>query len=235
MSEQPTPSTDGLTKWLVVGTAMLTAAAGVLRIWNPYGVKERLDRDTLIYFCAAGVLLMLRDVRSLALGDYKVEFERTRQLAADAKATAENAQATAVGAGIGTPSASIARKPVEPQPGPDPDDPWKGVFGGASTAYDRRIEAHVDPLDVDGQLFAVRLHVISTDPAKPLRDAVQFFLHPTFPVSRPVVTVGPRGTADLSLRAYGAFTVGVLADGGKTRLELDLAELPSAPLLFRQR
>jgi len=234
MDEQPASPADGITKWLVVGMALLTAGAGVLRVWNPYGVKDRLDRETLIYFGVAGLLLVLRDVRSFALGDYKVEFERTRQLAADAKATAENAQATAV-SGTGKPSAAAARQAQEPRPGADPDDPWKGVFGGASTMNERTLEASVEPLGVDGQLFAVKLQVSSTNPARPLRDAVQFFLHPTFGVDRPVVTVGPRGTADLSLRAYGAFTVGVVADGGKTNLELDLSELPAAPLLFRQR
>jgi hypothetical protein len=33
----------------------------------------------------------------------------------------------------------------------------------------------------------------------------------------------------------GAFTVGVAADDGNTRLELDLAQLPDAPEMFRSR
>jgi hypothetical protein len=35
------------------------------------------------------------------------------------------------------------------------------------------------------------------------------------------------------VESYGAYTVGVEADKGKTRLELDLAEIKDAPLIFR--
>ena len=43
------------------------------------------------------------------------------------------------------------------------------------------------------------------------------------------------GRAVLEQRAWGAYTVGVAADGGQTRLELNLAELADAPSLFRER
>lgn len=63
---------------------------------------------------------------------------------------------------------------------------------------------------------------------------MQFFLHPTFHGNdRPVVAVTPGGTADLALTAWGAFTVGAIADNGATKLELDLAELPAAPAEFK--
>jgi hypothetical protein len=124
---------------------------------------------------------------------------------------------------------------AEPQPGGAHDDPWKGVFGGTPIANGRRLDASVEPLGVDGQIFTVRLHVTSTARDKPLRGAVQFFLHPTFANDRPIIAVGSNGDAALVLRAYGAFTVGVLADDGDTRLELDLAELPHAPREFRDR
>jgi hypothetical protein len=39
----------------------------------------------------------------------------------------------------------------------------------------------------------------------------------------------------LKLTAWGAFTVGVLADEGRTKLELDLSELEDAPEDFRSR
>src|SRR6059036_633347 len=42
------------------------------------------------------------------------------------------------------------------------------------------------------------------------------------------------GVARLRVVAYGAFTVGVEADEGKTQLELDLAELPKVPKAFRE-
>ena len=43
------------------------------------------------------------------------------------------------------------------------------------------------------------------------------------------------GIATLQLIAYGAFTVGAECDGGTTKLELNLAELPDAPQLFKER
>jgi hypothetical protein len=49
------------------------------------------------------------------------------------------------------------------------------------------------------------------------------------------VPVGPDGTAHLQLAAWGAFTIGVIADGGKTELELDLAEVPGFPEVFKNR
>ena len=64
---------------------------------------------------------------------------------------------------------------------------------------------------------------------------VQFFLHDTFRNQRPVVTVGSDGVAELKLRAWGAFTVGALADEGQTKLELNLEELETAPQEFRDR
>ncbi|HYR27029.1 MAG TPA: pYEATS domain-containing protein, partial [Thermoanaerobaculia bacterium] len=83
--------------------------------------------------------------------------------------------------------------------------------------------------------FRIALTVRSTNPADPLRDAVQFFLHPTFRNPRPIVNVGPNGMAELHLTAWGAFTVGAITDNGKTKLELDLSELASAPEEFKNR
>jgi hypothetical protein len=82
----------------------------------------------------------------------------------------------------------------------------------------------------------VQLRLCSTNPARhPLQGSVQFFLHNTFVNDRPVISVSPGGVAELTLTAWGAFTVGAVADGGSTPLELDLAQLETAPLLFRSR
>ena len=43
------------------------------------------------------------------------------------------------------------------------------------------------------------------------------------------------GLATLPTKAYGAFTVGVECDDGKTRLELDLADCLQLPRDFRER
>ena len=58
-------------------------------------------------------------------------------------------------------------------------------------------------------------------------------------VETPVVkTLVSNGTATLKRLAWGAFTVGIDMeehDGTRTQLELDLSELPSAPMAFRLR
>jgi hypothetical protein len=82
--------------------------------------------------------------------------------------------------------------------------------------------------------YRVYLKLRSLDAeADPLKGSVQFFLHDTFTNSKPVVAVGPNGVAELVLDAWGAFTVGAIADSGLTRLELDLAELDDAPGSFK--
>jgi len=44
-----------------------------------------------------------------------------------------------------------------------------------------------------------------------------------------------RGKASLDVETYGAFTVGVLIGLDDTMLEIDLAEVESAPATFRTR
>ena len=66
---------------------------------------------------------------------------------------------------------------------------------------------------------------------KVLTGEVAFFYHPTFQVPYERIRVSD-GVARVRLYAYGAFTVGALAEDG-TELELDLASLESAPRAFR--
>jgi hypothetical protein len=63
---------------------------------------------------------------------------------------------------------------------------------------------------------------------------VTFFLHPTFrPSTQTVKAQG--GAAVLRLHGRGAFTVGALANGSGTTLELDLALDETLPAPFRSR
>ena len=202
---------------------------GVARVLFP-DVMTRLDSTTLLYAVAAASLLLAREIKSLAFGDYKVEFERATRLAQEALDTAQDAQATAVGAGK-TKGKGPAR-PMAPQRGQAPDDPWEGVFGGRAEVGTRKLSAKVTGSE---GWYKVELRVESTDSGRdPLRDKVQYFLHDTFANDRPLVSVNQEGVAPLTLYAYGAFTVGVLADQGKTRLELNLATLKDAPRAFRE-
>ena len=118
--------------------------------------------------------------------------------------------------------------PVIPR-GPIEDDPWAGQFGYKSSNNRRLLQASILPVPGNPDLRAISLTVQSLDPeGAPLQGFVKFFLHPTFRNPTPVVPVSSGGAARLAIIAWGAFTVGALADEGKTRLELDLAKQPGA-------
>lgn len=150
----------------------------------------------------------------------------------------KEAQATSLGTGKGD-TEEVKKKLLAVTDGIAPGDlgdPWKGQFGGTSVGNDREIRAEVKPIRGRPGLYAIRLTVRSLHPdTNPLKGAVQFFLHPTFNDPKPVVPVGPSGVAELNLKAWGAFTVGALADDGQTKLELDLSQLETAPADFRSR
>jgi pYEATS domain-containing protein involved in immunity len=116
----------------------------------------------------------------------------------------------------------------------DTDDPWKGQFGGQAEANGRKLSAQVRPRLDNDELFDVQLRVESIDKGKPLQGVVVFYLHPTFPDDKILVEVRD-GVGDLSVTVWGAFTVGAVADGGATLLELDLSDLKDAPQKFKDR
>lgn len=110
-------------------------------------------------------------------------------------------------------------------------DPNLGQFGGAPIARERELSAQVQPLDEGGSTCAVTIRVRSLDPARPLTGTVTIHLHPTFySTVREVPVVD--GEAELRIVAAGVFTIGAEADGGETRLELNLATLPNLPAAF---
>lgn len=121
-------------------------------------------------------------------------------------------------------------KLVRIKPGRATDDPWKGVFGGKAKSNGRILKADVEDLKDDW--FGISLEVSSTDKKRPLSGKVKFYLHDSFNNDKPSVNVKD-GIASLYVEAYGAFTVGVEADEGTTRLELDLSENDTYPKAFR--
>jgi pYEATS domain-containing protein involved in immunity len=115
-----------------------------------------------------------------------------------------------------------------------PSDPNKGKFGECAVSNHRQLSATVVRSLTSG-LSTIRLSVSSTDPEKyKLTGLVNFVLHPTFEPSQ--VKVEPENNvAELEIDAWGAFTVGAIADGGRTRLELDLASVVGAEESFYKR
>lgn len=113
----------------------------------------------------------------------------------------------------------------------DVDDPQKGQWGGRTSHNGRTLRGWVRELSANW--FEVTLEVAG-QPDRPLESSVEFHLHPIFsPLVRTVPVLAERAT--LKLSAWGAFTVGAVTDEGRTRLELDLAELQDAPQVFRER
>jgi len=113
----------------------------------------------------------------------------------------------------------------------DPEDPQKGRWGGQSERAGCKLNATVR--DLDDQWFEVKLDCYRTSKGEPLRGNVQFHLHPTF--AKPVQMVEVHdGHATLTVDCWGAFTVGAVADNGRTMLELDLAADESFPQAFRE-
>jgi hypothetical protein len=124
--------------------------------------------------------------------------------------------------------------PVVP-PAPDANDPNKGQFGGRAEGGERRLTATVARDQEKPDWFDITLTLATTDPARPLPSQVTFHLHPSF--RHPVHTIATAlGVAQLNVRAYGAFTVGVeVPDAKPSRLELDLALLPGVDPQFAAR
>lgn len=229
--------------WGSLILAALTAFGGVMRIVLGKDVETKLSNTTLTYFAVAGAFLMLRQIKTLSFGDTKIEL---RDLEAKANQAMELAK-TAVDASSvdAAPKSSDHRETPRLDPefeglkgaaesiksGHHKNDPWKGQFGEQPERNGRRLSAQVTPIIDKEDYFVVRMMVESLDPSNPLTGKVQFFLHSSFR-RNPIVPV-IRGRAEFRVRSYGAFTVGVLADGGKTMLELDLAEDRSFPRKFR--
>lgn len=90
------------------------------------------------------------------------------------------------------------------------------------------------PGGINRQTLMFDLVVDQTD-AKALEGDVTFYLHPTLAEPVYVVRATDGRTTLEDCHAYGAFTVGISADRGKTKLELDIATDEKLPAWFRRR
>jgi hypothetical protein len=115
----------------------------------------------------------------------------------------------------------------------DPEDPNLGQFGGLAQRNGTALTAEVSSVSDRKDWWEIRL-TVTAQPNSAIHGDVFFHLHPTFP--EPVMKVPLRdGRAELVIRAWGAFTVGVELDEGRRRLELNLAELPGVAEEFAER
>ena len=112
---------------------------------------------------------------------------------------------------------------------PADDDKRRGKYRCCAYRNGRLLAAKIEQLS--GSICKVRLQVMATPGAKPLKGNVGFYLHETFTPSSYQIPAR-ENLAELVIKSEGAFTVGVRADGGKTLLELDLMEVPGGSRKF---
>lgn len=113
----------------------------------------------------------------------------------------------------------------------NPLDIQKGQWGGESSLNGWTISAEV--AEISESWFAIEIEVKGDDGKTAC--PVTFHLHDSFPDPMRRIIPGNKGEILLSLKAYGAFTVGALIECDGTKLELDLSALESAPKIFRQQ
>jgi hypothetical protein len=113
------------------------------------------------------------------------------------------------------------------------DDPHKGRFGKKAKSKGFSLEARFASTD-DPSWASITLSVVAGKNVKLKKsDRVEFFLHDTFkPDRHPIAFVGRK--AELTVRAFGGFTVGAWLPLHKVQLELDLAELKDAPRIVKE-
>jgi hypothetical protein len=227
---------DWLTKIIVgLGLVELKQAPGYLRTLSSHiGVSfgeadhHSVGAAILVFFATLGFLygyLMTRIYLQGALA--RAEGERFAMLEEKLQKTDQKANAAL---------ATVAEDAVQRKNKPSAEasaagdlwqsDPHKGLAAGRSEANGRKVTATVVPIRGGEQANRVHLEVFSTDPARPLTSPVTFLLHPTFPASRRQVAPDKDGVARLDFVAAGVFTAGVEADGGATKLEIDLSRVP---------
>lgn len=235
-------NTIKITKALI---SIFALAAMVFHLENWYGVK--FDNFSLILLAIAVIPWLFDFIDSFKLGADGVEIvtkkleEKANELKAEIQEKTErlsnettakinevkesNAVTQSISA-FGTGGKAAKEKRLHDIK--NESDPQKGLWGGSpvDNIKHRKLTANIQKtVNNSDFLRRVILRVESTDKtAFPLTNVVTFYLHPTF--ANDVIDVKPiDSVAEISLVAYGAFTVGAETDDGKTRLELDIAEL----------
>jgi hypothetical protein len=225
--------------WIIYGLALLAVVGAI--VTGLYQKDTEVSDLPLKYLVLAALLVILRNIKSFAYGDFKAEFSELKVEAnnvrnvIDAALTVAELAEGIIKTNTANPSHSAITE-EEIKPGSVEDDPWKSCFGESRESNGRVLSAQVTPREDREGWFILRLKVSSLPKVEKLPDGqrVQFFLHDSFPNDRPMITA-VKDQAELVLNVWGAFTVGAITDNGKTKLEFDLAEEKSFPRLFRSR
>lgn len=243
---------DSVVKQGLLVLALLAFIGAGFRVFGSQeDILKRLDEKTLLYISVSAILLRFREVTTFKFGDNEVEFEKRlaavkTELKEDLDKSTQNIEkelnrskvATEVaideakytcGRGSELPEQEHLLFEEIIESGNRKDDPWKGQFGGESQNKSLKLIASVTSAGDSCEYFYVKLRVQSTNQSNyQLAGKVKFYLHPTFKKSQVIVPV-INGIAEINLRAWGAFTVGVITED-RIKLELDLAELKDPTL-----
>ena len=162
---------------------------------------------------------------------------QSNSAAADPAAAAEAVTSAAKGSPLSLAADVKEADPDAVKPGSVIDDPWKGQFNGTATSARAEVTANVREAAGRPGVYLVVLTIRGRTPGQRrelVGSAARLYLHPTFP--QPIIRAIPfdgAGIAEVTLSAYGAFTVGIQLIPSDERLELDLAGLSDAPVAFR--
>jgi hypothetical protein len=108
-----------------------------------------------------------------------------------------------------------------------PDDTQLDRWGGLSTNNNVRLTAKFNPLAGSSGFYGIELTVESLSSDQSPGEEVAFFLHDSFPREIEFVPV-INNRATLNIRAFEAFTVGVMTESG-IALELNLNDVKGFP------
>ena len=164
-------------------------------------------------------------------------FNQSKSANADPAAAADAVTSAAKGSQLSLAAGVKEADPDAVKPGSVVDDPWKGQFNGIATSARAEVMANVREAAGRPGVYLVVLTIRGRTPGQrgELAGSVaRLYLHPTFP--QPIIRAIPfdgAGIAEVTLSAYGAFTVGIQLIPSDERLELDLAGLSDAPVAFR--
>lgn len=229
--------------------AALCAGGGVLRMMKLDGLP---DRDVLLFFLAAAVVVLADTIKKFKFGD--LEFERVQRLEERVQELAEVSKVSTAPRSVGalrtvTAGAALsapqevtqsletrARALVDKiykHPLRWEDDPVARQPGPSST-NGMRLTAKVSPSKNYEDRFRVAIDLEVAPEVDLGRDEkVAFFLHHSFPEKVRVVPL-EHGRASLVLISGGSFTVGALLPDG-TFLALDLTKADLDELSNGQR
>lgn len=192
-------------------TKFLVALAALIALIFMFG--DRLSKLTLPGGIIAELSAVRTSIQEVTAVAHDIKLGQTEAAAPQMQQAMPNAQGV-LGAEAGSTDVNL------------------GLFGGSPFQNGLLLKANVVESRLRSGWYRVDLRVESSDRA--LKEAVEFHLHESFVPK--VQVVNPVGqAAQLTVLAWGAFTVGAVTDHGATRLELDLSKDSTFPEAFRAR